>query len=192
MEDEQPRPHHQIISEFEREVEEEPSLSQISIATTSCTGQTCSSRLTDNSSLINSPLAADQETSSAAAAFYPFVQRSTSELPLLQNSDSALSRNTFRGMRVDEHHTNYILMYDMLTGIRISVSRCQAKPVRPLQTADYSEMMHLAFDSSGNEFTPSSKYDFKFKDYAPWVFRSLREAFKIDAADYLVSSSILF
>ena len=35
--------------------------------------------------------------------------------------------------------------------------------------------------------TPSSKYDFKFKDYAPWVFRYLRTHFHIDAADYLVS-----
>src|SRR4051794_17714170 len=40
---------------------------------------------------------------------------------------------------------------------------------------------------TGNELTPSAKYDFKFKDYAPWVFRSLREFFHIDAADYLVS-----
>jgi len=40
--------------------------------------------------------------------------------------------------------------------------------------------------STGNEMTPSSKYDFKFKDYAPWVFRSLRKHFHIDASDYLV------
>ena len=40
---------------------------------------------------------------------------------------------------------------------------------------------------TGNELTPSAKYDFKFKDYAPWVFRRLREYFHIDAADYLVS-----
>lgn len=168
---------HPVISEFEREAEEEPSLSQISIATTSYT-QTNSSRLTDNSSPINS--LADQDTS--ATAFYPDSQRP------LQNSDSALSRDTFPGMRVDEHHINYILMYDMLTGIRISVSRCQAKAARPLVSDDYLESLHLAFDSSGNEFTPSSKYDFKFKDYAPWIFRSLREAFKIDAGDYLVFS----
>lgn len=43
--------------------------------------------------------------------------------------------------------------------------------------------------STGNELTPSSKYDFKFKDYAPWVFRHLREDFHIDASDYLVSLS---
>lgn len=42
--------------------------------------------------------------------------------------------------------------------------------------------------SIGNELTPSAKYDFKFKDYAPWVFRELREDyFQIDPADYLLS-----
>jgi 1-phosphatidylinositol-4-phosphate 5-kinase len=34
---------------------------------------------------------------------------------------------------------------------------------------------------------PSAKYDFKFKDYAPWVFRHLRAKFNIDPADYLMS-----
>lgn len=92
------------------------------------------------------------------------------------------------GLRiVDEDHRNYILMYDMLTGIRISVSRCQAKPTRPLTPDDFYATHKMAFDLTGNEETPSSRYDFKFKDYAPWVFRSLREQFSIDAADYLVS-----
>lgn len=36
--------------------------------------------------------------------------------------------------------------------------------------------------------TPSARYDFKFKDYAPWVFRDLREEhFHLDPADYLLS-----
>ena len=35
--------------------------------------------------------------------------------------------------------------------------------------------------------TPSAKYDFKFKDYAPWVFRHLRTKFRLDPADYLMS-----
>lgn len=34
---------------------------------------------------------------------------------------------------------------------------------------------------------PSAKYDFKFKDYAPWVFRHLRARFQLDPADYLMS-----
>jgi 1-phosphatidylinositol-4-phosphate 5-kinase len=41
--------------------------------------------------------------------------------------------------------------------------------------------------STGNELTPSAKYDFKFKDYAPWVFRHLRAKFRLDPADYLMS-----
>jgi 1-phosphatidylinositol-4-phosphate 5-kinase len=42
--------------------------------------------------------------------------------------------------------------------------------------------------SIGNELTPSARYDFKFKDYAPWVFRELREDhFHLDPADYLLS-----
>jgi 1-phosphatidylinositol-4-phosphate 5-kinase len=46
----------------------------------------------------------------------------------------------------------------------------------------------MSFDIVGNELTPSAKYDFKFKDYAPWVFRSLREeVFRLDPADYLLS-----
>ena len=98
------------------------------------------------------------------------------------------SEQQLSGLRiVDEDHRNYILMYDMLTGIRISVSRCQAKPSRPLTPLDFHATHKMAFDLTGNEETPSSRYDFKFKDYAPWVFRSLREQFSIDAADYLVS-----
>jgi hypothetical protein len=42
--------------------------------------------------------------------------------------------------------------------------------------------------SVGNELTPSARYDFKFKDYAPWIFRELRdEHFHLDPADYLLS-----
>ena len=87
---------------------------------------------------------------------------------------------------VDEKHDNYVLMYDMLTGIRTAVSRCQAKPTRPLTELDYRAYQKLAFDLTGSESTPQSRYDFKFKDYAPWVFRFIREGCGIDTADYLV------
>lgn len=45
----------------------------------------------------------------------------------------------------------------------------------------------LTPSSAGNELVPSAKYDFKFKDYAPWVFRRLRSLFRLDPADYLMS-----
>ncbi|KAH8113824.1 hypothetical protein DFH11DRAFT_277998 [Phellopilus nigrolimitatus] len=76
----------------------------------------------------------------------------------------------------------------MLTGIRIAVSRCQAKVTRPLTDDDFTARHKYSFDIVGNELTPSAKYDFKFKDYAPWVFRELREIyFGLDPADYLLS-----
>ncbi|KAJ3068362.1 Phosphatidylinositol-4-phosphate 5-kinase [Podochytrium sp. JEL0797] len=80
-----------------------------------------------------------------------------------------------------------LLMYDMLTGIRISVGRCASKPIRELAEEDFTAAHKLAFDVNGNEMTPKSEYDFKFKDYAPWVFRLIRDNFRVDAADYLAS-----
>ncbi|EIE75627.1 hypothetical protein RO3G_00331 [Rhizopus delemar RA 99-880] len=91
------------------------------------------------------------------------------------------------GTRISEGHRNYVLMYNMLTGIRIAVSRVTAKIDRELTDEDFMAAHKLAFDVIGDELTPGAKYDFKFKDYAPWVFRHLREKFGVDPADYLIS-----
>ncbi|KAI7887694.1 uncharacterized protein EV154DRAFT_539612 [Mucor mucedo] len=96
------------------------------------------------------------------------------------------SRTTI-GTRVAEGHRNYQMMYDMLTGIRIAVGRVSAKIQRDLTPEDFTAAHKLVFDVTGNELTPGVKYDFKFKDYAPWVFRNLREKFHVDAADYMMS-----
>lgn len=108
------------------------------------------------------------------------------------------------GTKVDQSHVNWITAYNMLTGIRFTVSRTNAKMDRELTDADFEAKHKFSFDmyeslagfaatfadvcySTGNELTPSAKYDFKFKDYAPWVFRHLRANFGLDPADYLVS-----
>ncbi|KAI7873257.1 uncharacterized protein EV154DRAFT_431013 [Mucor mucedo] len=91
------------------------------------------------------------------------------------------------GTRVGEGHRNYKLMYDMLTGIRTAVGRVSAKIERELCEEDFTAAHKLVFDESGNELTPGVMYDFKFKDYCPWVFRHLRQSFHIDAADYMMS-----
>ncbi|CAG8486019.1 18916_t:CDS:10 [Gigaspora margarita] len=87
------------------------------------------------------------------------------------------------GTRISEGHVNYVLMYNMLTGIRVG---------RELTDIDFKAAHKLAFDMYDillylKKDPDPTKYDFKFKDYAPWVFRRLREFFHIDAADYLVS-----
>ena len=92
------------------------------------------------------------------------------------------------GNKVSEGHANYAAAYYMLTGIRVSVS-LDAMPRSTMFLQTKTSLLHhkLAFDVSGNELIPSSKYDFKFKDYAPWVFRHLRKLFNLDPADYLMS-----
>ncbi|SJM83512.1 related to Probable phosphatidylinositol 4-phosphate 5-kinase MSS4 [Zygosaccharomyces bailii] len=90
------------------------------------------------------------------------------------------------GNRVSEGHVNFIIAYNMLTGIRVAVSRCSGI-MKPLTPADFKFTKKLAFDYHGNELTPSSQYAFKFKDYCPEVFRELRCLFGLDPADYLVS-----
>lgn len=91
------------------------------------------------------------------------------------------------GTKVDENHVNWVMAYNMLTGIRFTVSRTNAKLDRELTDADFDAKHKFSFDITGNELTPSAKYDFKFKDYAPWVFRHLRATFRLDPADYLIS-----
>ncbi|KAL9111544.1 MAG: hypothetical protein Q9227_004032 [Pyrenula ochraceoflavens] len=91
------------------------------------------------------------------------------------------------GTKVDQGHVNWVTAYNMLTGIRFTVSRTNAKMDRELTDADFDAKHKFSFDVTGNELTPSAKYDFKFKDYAPWVFRHLRAKFRLDPADYLMS-----
>uniref|UniRef100_A0A7N2L1A8 1-phosphatidylinositol-4-phosphate 5-kinase n=1 Tax=Quercus lobata TaxID=97700 RepID=A0A7N2L1A8_QUELO len=46
----------------------------------------------------------------------------------------------------------------------------------------------MNFPKEGSQLTPPHQsVDLKWKDYCPMVFRNLRELFKIDAADYMMS-----
>jgi len=50
------------------------------------------------------------------------------------------------GNLIGEDHVNYILMYNMLTGIRIAVSRTQAKMKRTLTDQDFAARHKYSFD----------------------------------------------
>ena len=50
------------------------------------------------------------------------------------------------GNLIGEGHVNYVMMYNMLTGIRIAVSRTQAKIKRPLTDEDYTARHKYSFD----------------------------------------------
>ncbi|WWC57693.1 uncharacterized protein I303_100227 [Kwoniella dejecticola CBS 10117] len=135
---------------------------------------------------------ASAQSASAAVAPPSVEPQENNELPQRPKADEKAKdpepAKVLVGNLIGEDHVNYVLMYNMLTGIRIGVSRCQAKIKRPLTDEDYLARHKFSFDIVGNELTPSAKYDFKFKDYAPWIFRDLRdEHFHLDPADYLLS-----
>ncbi|KAG8734942.1 Phosphatidylinositol-4-phosphate 5-kinase [Ceratobasidium sp. 428] len=77
------------------------------------------------------------------------------------------------GNLIGEGHANYVLMHDMLTGIRIGKSTLPfrspvAKPKSSANThEDFTTAHKFSFDIIGNEPTPSAKYDLNSKDCAP-------------------------
>jgi 1-phosphatidylinositol-4-phosphate 5-kinase len=94
------------------------------------------------------------------------------------------------GKLITKEDPSYELMFDMLLGIRICVSRVSAKRLkkRQLSVHDYCERYDVALPAKGTPETPAHPCrDFTFRDYAPRVFRLIREKFDIDSADYLVS-----
>ena len=50
------------------------------------------------------------------------------------------------GTKVDQHHVNWVTAYNMLTGIRFTVSRTNAKLDRPLTEADFGAKHKFSFD----------------------------------------------
>jgi 1-phosphatidylinositol-4-phosphate 5-kinase len=50
------------------------------------------------------------------------------------------------GTKVDQNHVNWVTAYNMLTGIRFTVSRTNAKLNRPLTDADFGAKHKFSFD----------------------------------------------
>ncbi|KAG7660531.1 MSS4 [[Candida] subhashii] len=109
------------------------------------------------------------------------MKRNLNKKKLMEDDNRVLMGN-----KISEGHENFVMAYNMLTGIRVAVSRCSGVR-KKLIDQDFKSTKKLSFNMDGSELTPSSKYDFKFKDYCPEVFRELRLLFGIDPADYLVS-----
>jgi 1-phosphatidylinositol-4-phosphate 5-kinase len=114
-----------------------------------------------------SPTASDSE-----AAFQNSLARQAEEIRKeraerrRQNAEQdrhAPQRLVVKGNPIDDGHSSWLLMFNMLTGIRVAVSRCEAKVKRPLTKADYKATTKFSFDTLGNELTPSVGHDFKFK-----------------------------
>ncbi|CAI0461937.1 unnamed protein product [Linum tenue] len=96
-----------------------------------------------------------------------------------------------QGETISKGHKNYELMLNLQLGIRHSVGR----PGPPLTSLDLKssafdprEKVWTKFPPEGSKYTvPHQSCEFRWKDYCPLVFRTLRKLFNVDPADYMIS-----
>ena len=89
--------------------------------------------------------------------------------------------------KINREHPEFELTYDMMLGIRTTVSMVEAKRHQRLKSSDFTTSLNLRFPGGGSNYTPAHvARDFKFKDYCPEVFRHIRARFDIDPAEYLL------
>ncbi|KAI5063235.1 hypothetical protein GOP47_0021782 [Adiantum capillus-veneris] len=94
------------------------------------------------------------------------------------------------GETILKGHQSYGLMINLQLGIRYTVGKITPEPIREITSADFGSRARIwmSFPREGSQLTPPHEsLDFKWKDYCPMVFRHLRELFKIDSADYMLS-----
>ncbi|XP_077250107.1 phosphatidylinositol 4-phosphate 5-kinase 1-like isoform X2 [Tasmannia lanceolata] len=94
------------------------------------------------------------------------------------------------GETIIRGHRSYYLMLSLQLGIRYTVGKITPVPMREVRSSDFGPRARIRtyFPRKGSQFTPPHySIDFFWKDYCPMVFRNLREMFKIDAADYMMS-----
>ncbi|GER24682.1 phosphatidylinositol-4-phosphate 5-kinase family protein [Striga asiatica] len=110
--------------------------------------------------------------------------RSKERLKFAKEVDRSSCVDIFKG------HKSYYLMLSLQLGIRYTVGKITPVPMREVRSSDFGEQARIKmyFPRKGSQLTPSHKsIDFYWKDYCPMVFRNLRELFRLNAADYMMS-----
>ncbi|KAJ7949351.1 Phosphatidylinositol-4-phosphate 5-kinase family protein [Quillaja saponaria] len=95
-----------------------------------------------------------------------------------------------QGETISKGHKNYELMLNLQLGIRHSVGRPAPSTSLDLKASafDPKQKVWTKFPPEGSKHTPPHQScDFRWKDYCPVVFRTLRKLFKVDPADYMLS-----
>nr|DAD29343.1 TPA_asm: hypothetical protein HUJ06_030811 [Nelumbo nucifera] len=95
-----------------------------------------------------------------------------------------------QGETISKGHKNYELMLNLQLGIRHSVGRPGPIATLDLKASafDPKEKVWTKFPPEGSKHTPPHQScEFRWKDYCPLVFRTLRKLFKVDPADYMIS-----
>ncbi|XP_068642608.1 phosphatidylinositol 4-phosphate 5-kinase 9 [Aristolochia californica] len=160
-----------------------------------------------NNLLFNSGESVLEDDDKESDANAPILEREymqgvlISEL-VINNSFASLSRKARKRQRklakdvkrpgetIIKGHRSYDLMLSLQLGIRYTVGKITPIQRREVRASDFGPKASfwMNFPKEGSQLTPPHRAeDFKWKDYCPMVFRNLREMFKIDAADYMMS-----
>ncbi|XP_061365705.1 phosphatidylinositol 4-phosphate 5-kinase 7-like isoform X2 [Gastrolobium bilobum] len=89
-----------------------------------------------------------------------------------------------------QRRRSYYLKLNLQLGIRYTVGKITPVPAREVRSSDFGDRarIRMYFPKEGSRLTPPHcSIDFYWKDYCPMVFRNLREMFKLDAAEYMMS-----
>ncbi|GMH25075.1 hypothetical protein Nepgr_026918 [Nepenthes gracilis] len=107
-----------------------------------------------------------------------------------QNKFSAKEVKRSQCIKIFRGNRSHCLMLNLQLGIRYTVGKITPVPAREVRSADFCKeaRIKMNFPRKGSQITPPHcSIDFHWKDYCPMVFRNLREMFKLDAADYMMS-----
>ncbi|KAI5060162.1 hypothetical protein GOP47_0024582 [Adiantum capillus-veneris] len=109
----------------------------------------------------------------------------------LTTQRSTRARESIRaGETISRGHQSYELMLSLQLGIRYTIGKKSSEQAYGVSLADFGPKARvwMSFPKQGSQLTPPHhSTDFKWKDYCPAVFRHLRELFKIDTAEYMMS-----
>ncbi|RZB97596.1 Phosphatidylinositol 4-phosphate 5-kinase 8 isoform D [Glycine soja] len=89
-----------------------------------------------------------------------------------------------------EGRQSYYLKLNLQLGIRYTVGKITPVPAREVRSSDFGDRarIRMYFPRAGSKLTPPHcSINFYWKDYCPMVFRNLREMFRLDAAEYMMS-----
>ncbi|XP_074566690.1 phosphatidylinositol 4-phosphate 5-kinase 6-like isoform X2 [Curcuma longa] len=95
-----------------------------------------------------------------------------------------------QGEAISKGHKNYELMLNLQLGIRHAVGKLPEPKSLDLKASSFDpkEKIWTRFPPEGTKQTPPHPCsDFRWKDYCPLVFRTLRKLFQVDPADYMLS-----
>eukprot|EP00917_Polyrhabdina_sp_WS-2016_P010840 GHVP01023803.1.p1 GENE.GHVP01023803.1~~GHVP01023803.1.p1 ORF type:complete len:497 (-),score=61.49 GHVP01023803.1:2516-4006(-) len=116
------------------------------------------------------------------------VMTAKQKLKVRTRPEAKLLKNA-PGFRVYFGHESWNMVLNMMVGIRLAAARSMAEPSRGIEAYDYvmKEKFSILPRSRRLENIKQTYEAVRFIDYAPMVFRKIREFFKVDPENYLRS-----